>query len=568
MKLAVLVLGCLLATASAQFNTHFVAGRSGIVHLFEWRWADIAAECERYLAPNGFAGVQISPPSENVIIPNRPWYERYQPISYGYTTRSGNEAAFLDMTRRCNNVGIRIYADVVINHMNAHQGAGTGGSTANVGSLQWPAVPYGPGDFNPDCSITDYNNVYQVRNCRLVGLPDLNQAQPWVRERITEFMNGLIQRGVAGFRVDAVKHMWPGDLAPIYNGLQNLNTAYGFPAGARPFITQEVIDLGGEAISKNEYTSMGTVTEFRHSAEIGRLFRGYSNLAYMNNWGEAWGFLPSHLGLVFIDNHDNQRGHGAGGDDVLTYKVAKNYKMATAFMMAHTYGIPRIMSSFAFSNGDQGPPADGSGNLIPPGIAGDGTCTNGWVCEHRWRQITNMVRFRNVVAGTGINDWWSNGSNQIAFCRGGRGFVAFNIQGADFNQNLQTCLPAGTYCDVISGNLSGGSCTGKSVTVGGNGVANIVIGHQEADGVLAIHAEVSLLKNHAVKFLILMLFHLFLVEDLSQSIVLFCQVKKSSIKISTKTEKHFFPFIVPPSSDIGSFTQLLFPQSITIEKSL
>ena len=30
-----------------------------IVHLFEWKWADIAAECENFLAPKGFGGVQV-----------------------------------------------------------------------------------------------------------------------------------------------------------------------------------------------------------------------------------------------------------------------------------------------------------------------------------------------------------------------------------------------------------------------------------------------------------------------------------------------------------------------------
>jgi len=29
------------------------------VHLFEWKWDDIAAECENFLGPNGFAGVQV-----------------------------------------------------------------------------------------------------------------------------------------------------------------------------------------------------------------------------------------------------------------------------------------------------------------------------------------------------------------------------------------------------------------------------------------------------------------------------------------------------------------------------
>jgi alpha-amylase len=56
---------------------------------------------------------------------------------------------------------------------------------------------------------------------------------------------------------------------------------------------------------------------------------------------------------------------------------------------------------------------------------------------------------------------------------------------------FQTCLPAGNYCDVISGSKSNGVCTGKTVNVGGDGRANIVIIHDEEDGVLAIHADVS-----------------------------------------------------------------------------
>lgn len=90
-----------------------------------------------------------------------------------------------------------------------------------------------------------------MRNCDLVGLPDLNQAVSWVADRIVDFMNDLISLGVAGFRVDAVKHMWPADLANIYGRLNNLSTNF-FYAGSRPFIAQEVIDLGGEGISRWE----------------------------------------------------------------------------------------------------------------------------------------------------------------------------------------------------------------------------------------------------------------------------------------------------------------------------
>lgn len=165
-----LVLSLVITFASAFHNPNYAANRTVMVHLFEWKWNDIALECERYLAPNGYAGVQVSPVSENVIVENRPWWERYQPISYRIVTRSGNEQAFKSMIDRCNRVGVRIYVDIVFNHMTAKSGVGTGGTTANVEKLDYPGVPYGPNDFHSPCIINNYNDANEVRNCKLVGM--------------------------------------------------------------------------------------------------------------------------------------------------------------------------------------------------------------------------------------------------------------------------------------------------------------------------------------------------------------------------------------------------------------
>jgi alpha-amylase len=43
----------------AQKTPDTVANRTVIVHLFEWKFSDIADECERFLAPRGYAGVQV-----------------------------------------------------------------------------------------------------------------------------------------------------------------------------------------------------------------------------------------------------------------------------------------------------------------------------------------------------------------------------------------------------------------------------------------------------------------------------------------------------------------------------
>ncbi|XP_016370891.1 alpha-amylase 1-like [Sinocyclocheilus rhinocerous] len=219
------------------------------------------------------------------------------------------------------------------------------------------------------------------------------------------------------------------------------------------------------------------------------------------NWGEGWGFMSSDKSLVFVDNHDNQRGHGAGGASIVTFWDARLYKMAVAFMLAHPYGFTRVMSSYRWDrnivngvdqNDWQGPPSNGDGSTKPVPINPDSTCGDGWVCEHRWRQIKNMVAFRNVVNGQAFSNWWDNGDNQISFSRGNKGFLVINNDDWELNETLNTGLPGGTYCDVISGQKESGRCTGKEVVVGGDGRASFRISNQEEDPFIAIHADSKL----------------------------------------------------------------------------
>lgn len=231
------------------------------------------------------------------------------------------------------------------------------------------------------------------------------------------------------------------------------------------------------------------MTEFRASAEIGRAFRGKNNLTFMDSWGPAWGFMPSTRAVVFVENHDSERGQGAGGGDVLTYKDERLYKMAVAFTLAHPFGVPKVMSGFAFERSDQGPPADRSGNIISPNFNDTTTCGNGWVCQHRWPQIVNMIKFRNFAGDAPIGYWWSDGSNQMAFARKGRGFIAFNNEKRDLNVTLQTSLPGGSYCDIISGEVRGNRCTGRMITVDRKGMAGIVLEEKATEGVLALTLE-------------------------------------------------------------------------------
>ena len=46
--------------AAQYHNPHYAEGHDTMVHLFEWKWTDIADECERFLGPIGFGGVQVN----------------------------------------------------------------------------------------------------------------------------------------------------------------------------------------------------------------------------------------------------------------------------------------------------------------------------------------------------------------------------------------------------------------------------------------------------------------------------------------------------------------------------
>jgi alpha-amylase len=65
-----------LLVSKATKDPNTIENRTVFVHLFEWKWKDIAEECERFLGPNGFGAVQVSPPNEHALIdsPFRPWY--------------------------------------------------------------------------------------------------------------------------------------------------------------------------------------------------------------------------------------------------------------------------------------------------------------------------------------------------------------------------------------------------------------------------------------------------------------------------------------------------------------
>ncbi|PVG03693.1 glycoside hydrolase [Serendipita vermifera] len=430
-----------------------------IVQMFEWTWDAIAAECTSFLGPAGYGYVQVSPPSEH--IQGSQWWTDYQIVSYILTSKRGNRNQFSNMVSTCHNAGVKILVDAVLNHMTGTD-SGTGTAGSSFTHYNYPGI-YQTQDFH-HCGLTsnddiaDYTSRAQVQTCELSNLADLTTDTDYVRGKLASYLTDLKSLGVDGFRLDAAKHMPTADIANILSRVSSPG-----------YISQEVIWGSGEPIQPSEYVANGQVQEFRYTTALKDAFSG-GGISGLQNL-ESRGWVAGSSANVFVANHDTERNGNS-----LSYKSSNNiYTLAMVFSLAHSYGTPTILSSYTFSSNDAGSPGGGS-------CSGSGGA-NGWQCQHRWNAVAGLVGFHNTVGSSAITNWYSTGSQQIAFGRGSSGFVVINNSDGSWSSSFTTSLPDGTYCDVYTGPKSGTSCSGASYTVSG-GVFSATVAARSA---VALH---------------------------------------------------------------------------------
>lgn len=464
MLAAALVLsGC---AAASEADVRSDAG----VQLFQLPWISIAEECEQNLAPAGFSWVLTSPPNEHIA--GDAWWTSYQPVSYLVESRLGTREEFAEMVTRCDAVGVDIIADAVINHMTGQDAPGVGWAGSAYEHYDYPGL-YEYDDFHhcgltPDDDISDYRSREQVQTCELVNLADLDTASPKVRATIDSYLEDLLSLGVAGFRIDAAKHMDAEDVAAIVAEL---------PDGIR--IISEVIRGGGEPVTPEEYAGFGEVFEFTYARDLApQVDAGVFTDPKLD------GKRPQHVeadrAVVFIDNHDTERGEAR-----ITARSPELYAIANALMLADDYGTPIVHSGYAFSDRDAGAPTDASGTVLPS------TCAVGVVgvdpgertCAHTWPEVTGMLAFR-VAVGDARRLRGIRSGKAYGFEREGRGVVAVNAGTSVEQITIPTSMPDGEYCDAIAGSADS-ACLGQTVVVSG-GEAVIEV---PALSVVAIHLD-------------------------------------------------------------------------------
>lgn len=448
--------------------------RDAGILLFQWTWPAIEAECPA-LGEIGIDWVLTSPPQEHVV--RDEWWVHYQPVSYQLESRLGTRDEFAAMVDTCAEHDIDIVADAVINHMTGLGTPGVGWAGSAFEHYDYPGI-WGPDDFHqctesPTGDIIDYRDEAEVQNCELVNLADLRTGEAHVRERLRAYLDDLLSLGVAGFRIDAAKHMPAADIAAIVAGLPSETRVY-----------QEVIRGQGEPITPEQYLGNGHVWEFTFARTITSMVES-GRLNPRVVFGPEGGSAPSERAISFVDNHDTER-----NGETLSYADGDRYALGLAFLLAHPYGTPQLSSGYAFAGRDAGPPLDESGAVLPATCDGASADPRPrynpgeWVCPQRWDVVRGMLAFRSAVGDAPLTDAVTFDDRALravtGFGRGAYGFIAFNAAATGTEATFETSLAPGRYTDAISGSVVEVDGSGRfSATVPGYGVVALHVGAVE-----------------------------------------------------------------------------------------
>ncbi len=406
------------------------------VQLFMWNWESISKECQ-LLADTGISWVLTSPPQEHIR--GDAWWTVYQPVSYGLNSKLGTTEQFEEMVDTCNSAGVDVIADAVINHMSASSN-GTGFDGTQYEKYSYPGL-YQRDDFH-NCQLTsnnqiqNFNDVAQVRDCELLGLSDLDQGRENVQGKITEYLQSLLDKGVAGFRIDAAKHMSEPELRQILDSLPD-----------EVIVMHEVIP--GGALQPEQYTNTGDLAwEFGYAENMNAFFDSglISTAANASRWGE---YLKSVESIGFISNHDTERNRST-----LSYRQPKLFELATATMLAETYGHPMLYSSYSFDDFDFVPlgPGESVQDVVCQDGPKDSYQAGQWICQHRWTTTTNMIQFSFDLDREPMENW-KRDRKIYGFSRGSEGYFLVNLRDEPYDEEIQTGLPPGVYCNYFSSEL-------------------------------------------------------------------------------------------------------------------
>ena len=305
----------------------------------------------------------------------------------------GDKTQLKNMINRCRTNGIRIYSEVVINHMcingndmyekhidsnNYEWGPKSGsagspfwttrGITEEINSytglkkvLEFPAVPYFASDFH---CYKEIINIYNADEWNYGWIYpyfiDLNTEKEYVQQRISDFLTELIIIGISGFSINSAKFVSPSNYISIFKKLKN-NLGGELPRDFISYFQFNFLDEDEKQLILCNYTNNYSFSQYFYKEmkkenfsdnDINKIklwSSGYTRNVFPecdNNWE-----ISKERYIIALDNQDIQRPDAY--DSYLKYKNLEDNKNKNIEMlndMNANWTIKIIFSSYSLMN--------------------------------------------------------------------------------------------------------------------------------------------------------------------------------------------------------------------------
>lgn len=289
-----------------------------------------------YLQELGINGIWFMP-----IHPSTSYHKYNVSDYYAIDPQYGTMEDFDALMAECQKRDIHVIIDLVVNH--------TGSEHAwfkeAVSYLQ--SLPAGTEPNGADCKYLDYyffskessgNGSRPVNGTEWYyegmfdyAMPDLNLANDGVRAEIEAIMKFWIDKGVAGFRLDAAKEFYSGD---TNKNIEVLSWIQETAVSLKPdcYLVAEVWESFNQ-IAKYYESGITSIFNFafgNSDGKITKVIRGAGNANTVQSYATALekadaaysASNPNYIDAPFLSNHDVGRIAGFANRDPLKMKMA------------------------------------------------------------------------------------------------------------------------------------------------------------------------------------------------------------------------------------------------------
>ncbi|MDQ7821420.1 MAG: alpha-amylase family glycosyl hydrolase [Candidatus Eremiobacteraeota bacterium] len=252
-------------------------------------------------------------------------YHGYWPIDFYNTDKHvGDMAKFQELIDKAHEKGMKIILDIPLNHT-----AWEHPLYKDPKTHDW---------FHHIGDVKDWEDPYWAENGSIFGLPDLAQENPAVEKYLTDIAKFWIDKGIDGFRLDAVKNVPLSFWAKFDRAIHDY-------AGKDFLLVGEYFDGNPAKVAKYQREDMDSLFDYPLYWTLKDTFAKDGSMRGLADKMAACEREYPNPGVmsVFLDNHDTPRFLTEAGGDKNKLKLALAFAMTVNRIPTIYYGTETAM---------------------------------------------------------------------------------------------------------------------------------------------------------------------------------------------------------------------------------